>query len=156
MSHADPFGASRQERIVRRLCGASASAATVVLGALLIWLPAAVLVVAASVYVVGLPASLLVEALWPANSSQRSLIGRYVGLGTLLGAVVGTVLSAPDFTWLLLNVIPALAGGALGGGVAAWAALTMPGRWVLPTAAAGPLAVAAVAGWMLWLGPPLL
>lgn len=129
-----------------------------ILGAFLIWLPTAVLFVAAAVYVVGLPASLMVEALWPANPnrSQPSLIGRYVGLGALLGAIVGTVLSAPDFTWLLLNLTSFLVGGAVGGGVAAWAALNVPGRWVLPTAAVGPLAVAAVASWVLWLGPPLL
>lgn len=143
----DPFGDSLRERMTRRLAGAGA--ATLVLGAALAWMPAAALLAAGTLYLVGVPLSFLLEALWPATR-KRAVIARYVGLGSVVASLVVTVLAAPDFTYLSILLAFAAPCGAIGGGVAAWAALRLRGRWVIGTAAAGIVAVAVAAGGV-WL-----
>ena len=149
---ADPFGRTVSERLWRRLAGAGI-AVTLAAGWAVLTSPqslAIVLIGTTVVMALGVPVSWAMERR-SGRQEVRWTVLRHAGAGAIVGLLVGLSFGLPGGRgWLLVWLLFSVPIGTLVGGVAAWAGLSLPQRWVRPIAVGG-LMVAAAIPFGVWL-----
>lgn len=142
----DPFGVTRSEQLWRRFAGAGLTTLLMV-GALSWWVPLIVLIACAAIYVLGIPASLVLERRWP-TAAGRSPVPRYLLLGAAVGVgiAVGLAMAARGsvLSWAPVFGAVTVPAGAIAGGSAAWGARAVPETWLFPVALGAPVLASAI------------